>query len=115
VVAPTTANAKYGWDREIPGIFFVVDMNKKEIARFSDYGGGPLPPTTSIYDADGGPAIPGNSPFIIAQPNGPSFTIKDGAGDLGELEVPLPARPARWPDRQPGHLQRWRQGPLRAV
>jgi primary-amine oxidase len=74
-----SANAKYGWDREIPGIFFVVDMNKKVIARFSDYGAVPMPPTTSIYDADGGPAIPGNSPFIIAQPNGPSFTIKDGA------------------------------------
>ena len=24
-----SANAKYAWDREIPGIFFVVDMNEK--------------------------------------------------------------------------------------
>ncbi len=71
-------NAKFGWDREIPGIFFVVDMVTRKITRFSDYGVVPMPPSTSIYDADGGPAIPGNSPFIIAQPNGPSFTIKDG-------------------------------------
>jgi len=73
-----SANAKYGWDREIPGIFFVVDMNKKEIARFSDYGAVPMPTTTSIYDAEGGPAWPGTTPLITSQPNGPSFTIKDG-------------------------------------
>ena len=72
------ANAKFGWDREIPGIFFVVDMNEKKITRLSDYGVVPMPPTTSIYDADGGPAIPGTKPFLIAQPDGPSFTIKDG-------------------------------------
>jgi primary-amine oxidase len=72
------AGAKYGWDREIPGIFFVVDMNEKKIVRFSDYGAVPMPPTTSIYDADGGPALPGTQPIAISQPNGPSFTIKDG-------------------------------------
>jgi primary-amine oxidase len=73
-----TANAKYGWDREVPGIFFVVDMNEKKIVRFSDYGGGPMPPTTSIYDADGGPALAGTKPIVTMQPSGPSFTIKDG-------------------------------------
>ena len=72
------ANAKFNWDREIPGIFFIVDMNEKKITRFSDYGALPMPPTTSIYDADGGPALPGTQPFLIAQPNGPSFLIKDG-------------------------------------
>ncbi len=71
-------NAKYAWDREIPGIFFVVDMNEKKITRFSDYGAVPMPATTSIYDADGGPALPGTKPFLITQPDGPSFTIKDG-------------------------------------
>ena len=73
-----SANAKYGWDREIPGIFFVVDMNEKKIVRFSDYGAVPMPTSTSIYDSDGGPALPGSSPFLIAQPNGPGFSIKDG-------------------------------------
>ncbi len=73
-----TANAKFGWDREVPGIFFVVDMNEKKIARFSDYGVVPMPPTTSIYDADGGAALPGTTPILVTQPNGPSFTIKDG-------------------------------------
>jgi primary-amine oxidase len=73
-----SSNAKYGWDREIPGIFFVVDMNEKKIVRFSDYGIVPMPPTTSIYDADGGPALPNTKPILISQPNGPSFTIKDG-------------------------------------
>ncbi|HEY9126735.1 MAG TPA: hypothetical protein VIM62_06390 [Acidobacteriaceae bacterium] len=72
------ANAKFGWDREVPGIFFVVDMNEKKVVRFSDYGGGAMAPTTSIYDADGGPALSGTKPFLIAQPDGPSFTIKDG-------------------------------------
>ncbi len=71
-------NAKYGWDREIPGIFFVVDMNEKKITRLSDYGVVPMPPSTSIYDADGGPALPGTTPILTSQPNGPSFTVKDG-------------------------------------
>jgi primary-amine oxidase len=39
-----SSNAKYGWDREIPGIFFVVDMNEKKITRFSDYGAVKMPP-----------------------------------------------------------------------
>lgn len=73
-----SANAKYGWDREIPGIFFVVDMNQKKIVRFSDYGAVPMPASTSIYDSDGGPALPGTKPFLIAQPNGPSYSIEDG-------------------------------------
>lgn len=73
-----SANAKYSWDREIPGVFFVVDMNEKKIVRFSDYGAVPMPATTSIYDSDGGPALPGTKPFLIAQPDGPSFTIRDG-------------------------------------
>jgi primary-amine oxidase len=70
-----SSNAKYGWDREIPGIFFVVDMNEKKITRFSDYGAVKMPPTTSIYDSDGGPALPGTKPFLITQPDGPSFTV----------------------------------------
>ena len=73
-----TANAKYGWDREIPGIFFVVDMNEKKITRLTDYGAVPMPPTTSIYDAEGGPALPGTKPIVTSQPDGPSFSIKDG-------------------------------------
>ncbi len=73
-----SANAKYSWDREIAGIFFVVDMNEKKVVRFSDYGAVPMPPSTVLYDADGGPALPGTKPFLIAQPGGPSFTITDG-------------------------------------
>lgn len=73
-----SANAKYGWDREVPGIFFVVDMNEKKITRLTDYGAVPMPPTTSIYDADGGPALPGTKPIVTSQPDGPSFSIKDG-------------------------------------
>lgn len=73
-----SANAKYGWDREIPGIFFIVDVAGKKIVRFSDYGVVPMPPTSSLYDADGGSALPGTQPILTSQPNGPSFTIKDG-------------------------------------
>ena len=43
-----SANAKYNWDREIPGVFFVVDMNEKKIVRFSDYGAVPMPTTTTV-------------------------------------------------------------------
>ena len=70
--------ALYTWDREIPGMFFVVDMVDKKIVRFSDYGAVPMPANTSIYDAEGGPAVKGTKPFLIAQPDGPSFTIEDG-------------------------------------
>jgi primary-amine oxidase len=73
-----SADAKYSWDREIAGIFFVVDMEKKKVLRFTDYGAVPMPPSASIYDADGGQPLPGTKPFLIAQPDGPSFTIHDG-------------------------------------
>jgi primary-amine oxidase len=38
----------------------------------------PMPPTTSIYDADGGPALPGTKPINVTEPEGPSYTIQDG-------------------------------------
>jgi primary-amine oxidase len=72
------ANALSAGDREIPGIFFVVDMNEKKIVRFSDYGAVPMPPPTSIFDYDGGPAISGTKPILTSQPEGPSFTVQDG-------------------------------------
>jgi len=72
------ANAMFAWDREIPGLFFVVDMTAKKIVRFSDYGAAPLPVSTSIYDSDGGSPLPGTKPLVVSQPEGPSFTIKDG-------------------------------------
>jgi primary-amine oxidase len=72
------ADNLYGWDDDIAGIFFVVDMDTKKILRFSDSGAVPTPPSTSIYDADGGPAAPGTRPIVTSQPEGPSFTIKDG-------------------------------------
>jgi primary-amine oxidase len=72
------ANAIYHWDRDIAGIFFVVDMKEKKITRFSDFGAVPMPAPTSVYDADGGPALPGAKPIVTSQPAGPSFTIKDG-------------------------------------
>ncbi len=72
------ANTLYAWDDDIAGIFFVVDMDTKKILRFSDSGAVPMHPSTSIYDADGGPAAPGTRPIVTSQPEGPSFTIKDG-------------------------------------
>ncbi len=73
-----SADSQNPWDREVAGIFFIVDMNEKKIVRFSDYGAVPMPPTTSVYDAEGGTALPGTTPILTSQPNGPSFTIKDG-------------------------------------
>lgn len=66
------------WDREVGGIFFVVDMNEKKIVRFSDYGEVPMPAPSNTYDADGGPALPGTQPIQVTQPNGPSFKITKG-------------------------------------
>ncbi|MCU1312628.1 MAG: Copper amine oxidase protein [Acidobacteriaceae bacterium] len=66
------------WDREIGGIFFTVDINAKKIVRFSDYGAVPMPTPSSYYDADGGPVAAGRQPIVVSQPNGPSFTEKDG-------------------------------------
>lgn len=73
-----SAGAKYNWDREIAGMFLVVDMGTKKIVRFSDYGVTPMPKSSSIYDADGGLALPGTKPFLIAQPDGPGFTLENG-------------------------------------
>jgi primary-amine oxidase len=72
------ANALNAWDREIAGIFFVVDLKEKKITRFSDFGAVPMPPPTNYYDADGGPALPGTKPIVTTEPEGPSFTIEDG-------------------------------------
>jgi primary-amine oxidase len=65
-------------DREVAGIFFTVDMTSKKITRFTDYGVVPMPPVSEVYDYDGGPAAPGTKPIVVTQPEGPSFTIKDG-------------------------------------
>jgi primary-amine oxidase len=73
-----TSDAIYNWDRRIAGIFFVVDLKEKKIVRFSDYGAVPMPPTTSVYDADGGEPMPGTKPILTLEPEGASYTIKDG-------------------------------------
>ena len=65
-------------DREVPGIFFTVDMTSKKVTRLTDYGVGPMAPVSSKYDPNGGPALPGTKPIVVSQPEGPSFTIKDG-------------------------------------
>ena len=65
-------------DREVAGIFFTVDMTSKKLTRFEDYGMTPMAPVSEKYDQDGGPALPGTKPIAVSQPEGPSFTIKDG-------------------------------------
>jgi primary-amine oxidase len=65
-------------DREVGGIFFTVDMASKKLTRFEDYGVTPMPPVSELYDPNGGPALPGTKPIVVSQPEGPSFTIKDG-------------------------------------
>ena len=65
-------------DREVGGIFFTVDMASKKLTRFEDYGVVPMPPVSELYDPNGGPALPGTKPIVVSQPEGPSFTIKDG-------------------------------------
>ncbi len=65
-------------DREIGGIFTVEDMAAKKVLRVTDYGDVIMPANSSTYDNDGGPALPGTKPILVSQPEGPSFTIKDG-------------------------------------
>ena len=65
-------------DREVGGIFFTVDMATKKLTRFEDYGVTPMAPVSEVYDPNGGPALPGTKPILVTQPEGPSFTIKDG-------------------------------------
>ncbi len=67
-----------GWDREIGGIFFVMDINAKKVTRFSDYGVVPMPKPSNFYDADGGEPLPGTKPIVVMQPEGPSFTMDKG-------------------------------------
>ncbi|MBB5057301.1 primary-amine oxidase [Granulicella aggregans] len=71
----------YRWDRRIAGIFYVMDLKEKKITRFSDNGAVPMPPSTSIYDADGGKAMPGTKPIITLEPEGPSYTVENGEVD----------------------------------
>ncbi len=66
------------WDREVAGLFFVVDMLSKKVLRVSDYGVLPPMPTTGIYDGTGGEALAGTKPITIMQAAGPSFTIDQG-------------------------------------
>ncbi len=66
------------WDREVPGLFFVVDMTTKKVLRVTDYGAVPMAETTGIYDAMGGEALPGTKPVTLSMPEGPSFTIDKG-------------------------------------
>ncbi len=66
------------WDREVGGLFFVVDMKAKKVRRVTDYGATPMPATTGIYDGMGGEAIRGTQPIVTLQPAGPSFTVDKG-------------------------------------
>ena len=66
------------WDREIGGLFFVVNMATKKVLRVSDFGAVPQKPTTGIYDDIGGEALPGTKPISVTQAAGPSFTIDKG-------------------------------------
>jgi Cu2+-containing amine oxidase len=92
-----SANAKYNWDREVPGIFFVVDINDKKIVRFSDYGAVPIRrrrrPRSARHAAH---------PHLAAQR--PQLHHQGRRGRVAELEVPLSPRSARRPGREPRHL-----------
>ena len=66
------------WDREVGGLFFVVDMKTKKVLRVSDFGAVPMPATTGVYDGMGGEAVKGTQPIVTLQPSGPSFTIEKG-------------------------------------
>ncbi|RRA49837.1 hypothetical protein [Acidipila sp. EB88] len=66
------------WDREVGGLFFVVDMTTKKVLRVTDYGAVPMPETTGIYDGMGGEAMPNTKPILVTQPAGPSFSIDKG-------------------------------------
>src|SRR5579863_344588 len=63
---------------DIAGMIVIVDLNEKKVLRVTDYGAVPKPANSYYFDADGGAPLPGTKPFLIAQPEGPSFTVDSG-------------------------------------
>ena len=75
----------------------------------------PMPPVSEVYDSDGGPAAAGTKPIVVSQPEGPSFTIKDGEVSWQNWHFPFPHRPAKWPGDQHGLARLPGQAALGAV
>jgi primary-amine oxidase len=66
-----------GYARPIEGIRPVVDLNLMQVIRVEEYGHWPLPPLAGNYSAE---RVPNHrtdrKPLVIAQPEGPSFSLK---------------------------------------
>ena len=65
-----------GYARPVEGVLAYVDLNRREITEFFDYGAVPLPPEQANYDPESaGPLRTGIKPLDIVQPEGPSFSV----------------------------------------
>ncbi|HTZ56925.1 MAG TPA: hypothetical protein VMB49_02460 [Acidobacteriaceae bacterium] len=66
------------WGRAIEGVYILADLTSQKVLRVID--GEPVPMSTSDINYEVGPAIPrpGTKPLEVTQPEGPSYTIKDG-------------------------------------
>jgi primary-amine oxidase len=66
-----------GYARPIEGIRPVVDLNLMKVIRVEEYGKWPLPPNPGNYSVENitHPRT-GIKPLVIAQPDGPSFTLE---------------------------------------
>ncbi len=65
-----------GWARPLEGIRAWVDLTEKKVYRFEDSGPVPLAPPAEIDPASLGPVRVGLKPFVITQPEGPSFALR---------------------------------------
>lgn len=66
-----------GYARPIEGLVAIVDLNKQEVVRVEDYGAVPLPTKAGNWArAYLKETRDGLKPLLVAQPDGPSFTVR---------------------------------------
>jgi primary-amine oxidase len=66
------------WGRPIEGLYFEMDAVDKKVIKVIDQEIVPVPTSPVNFQEIMGVARPGTTPIAIAQPQGPSFQIKDG-------------------------------------
>lgn len=66
------------WGRPIDGLYFLMDAVERKVVKVIDEGATPVPMSAINFEEAPAIARHGTTPIAIAQPQGPSFQIKDG-------------------------------------
>jgi primary-amine oxidase len=66
------------WGRPIEGLYFLMDAVERKVMKIIDEGTIPVPTSPTNFQELPAVALPGTTPIAIAQPQGPSFHVKDG-------------------------------------